>query len=150
METRKRWSLLFIKKRRLHLKALTKSTLCQTLKKPARQGRKLAGKGAYIDVSNRSLQVHLTQQAKIPSNFSLFEGIFAFVGFVSGLRWSLLFIKKRRLYLINSQNNIYLTATSARAQTIRESESANANMDRFHLKRLIIKVSLLRVYLSIL
>ena len=67
------------------LKALTKSTLCQTLKKPARQGRKLAGKGAYIDVSNRSLQVHLTQQAKIPSTFSLFEGIFAFAGFVSGL-----------------------------------------------------------------
>ena len=64
---------------------MTKSTLCQTLKKPARQGRKLAGKGAYIDVSNRGLQVHLTQQAKIPSNFPLFEGIFAFAGFVSGL-----------------------------------------------------------------
>ena len=68
------------------LKALTKSTLCQTLKKPARQGRKLAGKGAYTDVSNRSLQVHLTQQAKIPSNFPLFGGIFAFAGFVSGLK----------------------------------------------------------------
>ena len=67
---------------------MTKSTLCQTLKKPARQGRKLAGKGAYIDVSNRSLQVHLTQQAKIPSNFPLFEGIFAFAGFVSGLNAS--------------------------------------------------------------
>ena len=80
-------------------KALTKSTLCQTLKKPARQGRKLAGKGAYIDVSNRSLQVHLTQQAKIPSNFLLFEGIFAFAGFVSGL-WSLTFVRLHFLHHI--------------------------------------------------
>jgi len=64
---------------------LTKSTLCQTLKNLARQGRKLAGKGAYTDVSNRSLQVHLTRQAKIPSDFSSFEGIFAFAGFVSSL-----------------------------------------------------------------
>ena len=58
----------------------------QRLKKPARQGSKLAGKGAYIDVSDRRLQVWLTQQAKIPSNFTLFEGIFVFAGFVSGLK----------------------------------------------------------------
>ncbi|MBR6766592.1 MAG: hypothetical protein IKM02_01440, partial [Clostridia bacterium] len=46
---------------------------------------KLADKGAYIDVSDRRLQVWLTQQAKIPSNFTSFEGIFVFAGFVSGL-----------------------------------------------------------------
>ena len=68
------------------LKALTKSTLCQTLKKTARQESKLADKGACMDVSDRRLHVQLTQQAKIPSNLSLFEGIFAFAGFVSGLR----------------------------------------------------------------
>ena len=39
-----------------------------------------------MDVSDRRLQVQLTQQAKTPSNFSLFEGIFAFAGFVSGLK----------------------------------------------------------------
>ena len=38
------------------LKALTKPTLCQALKNPARQGSKLAAKGAYIDVSDRRLQ----------------------------------------------------------------------------------------------
>ena len=62
------------------LKALTKSTLCQTLKNPARQGSKLAAKGAYIDVSDRRLQVQLTQQAKIPSALLLSEGIFVFAG----------------------------------------------------------------------
>ncbi|MBQ9952259.1 MAG: hypothetical protein IJO98_08990, partial [Clostridia bacterium] len=46
---------------------------------------KLADKGAYINVSDCRLQVQLTQQAKIPSNLSSFEGIFAFAGFVSGL-----------------------------------------------------------------
>jgi len=51
---------------------------------PARQGSKLAGKGAYIDVSDRSLQVQLTKQAKI-SPFSSFGEIFAFAGFVSSL-----------------------------------------------------------------
>jgi len=71
--------------KRKRFKALTKSTLCQTLKKPARQGRKLAGKGAYMDVSNRSLQVNLTRQAKTPLNSLSFEGVFAFAGFVSGL-----------------------------------------------------------------
>jgi hypothetical protein len=65
---------------------LTKSALCQTLKNAARRESKLAGKGAYTDVSNRSLQVQLTQQAKIPSAFLLSEGIFAFAEFVSGLR----------------------------------------------------------------
>ena len=67
-------------------KALTKSTLCQTLRNLARQGNKLADKGAYINVSDCRLQVQLTQQAKIPSNLSSFEGIFAFAGFVSGLK----------------------------------------------------------------
>ena len=70
------------------VKALTKPTLCQTLKNPARQGSKLAAKGAYIDVSDRRLQAPLTQQAKIPSALLLSEGIFAFAGFVSGLRVS--------------------------------------------------------------
>ena len=64
---------------------MTKSTLCQTLRKPARRGSKLADKGAYMDVSDRRLQVQLTTQAKITSNFSSFEVIFAFVGFVSDL-----------------------------------------------------------------
>ena len=66
-------------------KALTKSTLCQTLKKPARQGSKLAARGAYIDVSDRRLQAPLTRQAKIPSALLLSEGVFVFAGFVSGL-----------------------------------------------------------------
>jgi len=34
------------------------------LKNLTRQGSKLADKGAYTDVSDRSLQVQLTQQAK--------------------------------------------------------------------------------------
>ena len=76
------------------LKALTKSTLCQTLRKPARRGSKLADKGAYMDVSDRRLQVQLTMQAKITSNFSSFEVIFAFVGFVSGLRSFEIFIRR--------------------------------------------------------
>ena len=66
-------------------KALTKPTLCQTLKKPARQGSKNANKGAYPDVSDRNLHVLLTQQAKNPSDFPLSEGFFAFAGFVSSL-----------------------------------------------------------------
>ena len=53
----------------LLFKALTKSTLCQTLKNAARRESKLAGKGAYTDVSNRSLQVQLTKQGKISSTF---------------------------------------------------------------------------------
>jgi len=39
-----------------------------------------------MGVSDRRLHVQLTQQAKIPSNSFLFEGIFAFAGFVNGLR----------------------------------------------------------------
>jgi len=57
------------------LKALTKSALCQTPKKPARQGSKAANKGAYMDVSDRNLQPPLTLQVKIPSNYLSFEGI---------------------------------------------------------------------------
>ena len=55
------------------------------MRKPASQGSKLAGKGAYIDVSDRRRQVQLTQEAKIASDFSLFRAIFAFAGFVSAL-----------------------------------------------------------------
>ena len=55
------------------------------MRKPARQGSELAGKGAYIDVSDRRLHVQLTQEAKIAPDFSLFRAIFAFAGFVSAL-----------------------------------------------------------------
>jgi len=41
-----------------------------------------------MDVSDRNLQPLLAPQAKIPSNFLSFEGIFAFAGFVSGLERS--------------------------------------------------------------
>ena len=67
------------------IKSLTKSAICQSLKKPARQGSKLADKGAYIDVSDRSLQAQLTQQTKILTTFLLFVRIFVFAGFVRGL-----------------------------------------------------------------
>ena len=56
------------------------------MRKPARQGSELANKGAYIDVSDRSLQAKLTQEAKITSASFLSEVIFAFGGFVSGLK----------------------------------------------------------------
>ena len=56
------------------------------MRKPARQGSKLAAKGAYIDVSDRRLHVQLTQEAKIASDFSLIRAIFAFAVFVSALR----------------------------------------------------------------
>ncbi|MBR6767328.1 MAG: hypothetical protein IKM02_05190, partial [Clostridia bacterium] len=59
-----------------HAKALTKSTLCQALKNHARQGSKLAVKGAYTGVSDRRLQVQLTQQAKT----SLFSESFCVCG----------------------------------------------------------------------
>ena len=49
------------------------------------QGSKLASKGAYIDVSDRRMQVQLTQEAKIAPDFFLFRAIFAFAGFVSAL-----------------------------------------------------------------
>ena len=64
---------------------LTKSTSCQSDEKTARQGSKLADKGAYLDVSDRKLQVQLTLEAKIASDFSLVRAIFAFAGFVSAL-----------------------------------------------------------------
>jgi len=85
--SRTKFRFLYIQKPELtlRLKALTKSTLCQTLKNLARQGSKLAGKGAYMDVSYRRRQVQLTLQAKIPSTFSFFEGIFAFAGLVNSL-----------------------------------------------------------------
>ncbi|MBE5767401.1 MAG: hypothetical protein E7335_09595 [Clostridiales bacterium] len=67
-------------------KSLTKSTICQSLKKPARQGSKLAVKEAYMDVSDRSLQVLLTQQTKILTTFLSFVRIFAFAGFGRGLK----------------------------------------------------------------
>ena len=56
------------------------------MRKPASQGSKLAGKGAYIDVSDRRLLVQLTQEAKIASDFSFFWAIFAFAGFERALR----------------------------------------------------------------
>ena len=55
------------------------------MRKPARQGSKLAAKGAYIDVSDRRLLVQLTQEAKIAPDFSFIRAIFAFAGFVSAL-----------------------------------------------------------------
>ena len=55
------------------------------MRKPASQGSKLASKGAYIDVSDRRMQVQLTQEAKIASDFSFIGAIFAVVGFVSAL-----------------------------------------------------------------
>ena len=39
-----------------------------------------------MNVSDRRMPVQMTLQVKIPSNFILLEGIFAFAGFVSGLR----------------------------------------------------------------
>lgn len=41
-----------------------------------------------MDVGDRRMQVRLTRQAKTPSDFLLSEGVFAFTGFVSGLRQS--------------------------------------------------------------
>ena len=38
-----------------------------------------------MDVSDRRMQVQLTQEAKIASDFSLFRAIFAFAGFVGAL-----------------------------------------------------------------
>jgi len=61
-------------------KSLTKSTIRQTLKKPARQGSKLADKGAYLNVSDRWLQVLLTQQAKILSTSSSIRKDFCVCG----------------------------------------------------------------------
>ena len=49
------------------------------------QGSKLASKGAYMDVSDRRMQVQLTPEAKIASDFLFIRAIFAVVGFVSAL-----------------------------------------------------------------
>ena len=54
-------------------------------RKPASQGSDPAVKGAYIDVSDRSLQVQLTLEAKITADSSLVRAIFVFAGFVSAL-----------------------------------------------------------------
>jgi len=43
-----------------------------------------------MDVSDRRLQAWLTMQSKIPAIFIFFVGIFAFAGFVSGLRLPLM------------------------------------------------------------
>ena len=48
---------------------------------PARQGSEPANKVSYMDVSDRSLQAMLTQEAKITSACSLSEVIFAFGDF---------------------------------------------------------------------
>ena len=56
------------------------------MRKPASQGRKLANKKPYTDVSDRRLQVKLTQKAKIATGFSFIRAIFAFAGFVNALR----------------------------------------------------------------
>ena len=55
------------------------------MRKPASQGSKLASKGAYMDVSDRRMQVQLTQEAKIASDFLYIRAIFAVAGFVSAL-----------------------------------------------------------------
>ena len=56
------------------------------MRKPARQGSKLADKGAYMDVRDRRLQAQLTQEAKIATDFYYIRAIFAFAVFVSALR----------------------------------------------------------------
>ena len=55
------------------------------MRKPASQESKLAGKGACLNVSNRRLQVKMTQEAKIVPGSSFIRVIFAFAGFVSAL-----------------------------------------------------------------
>ena len=50
------------------------------MRKPASQGGKLAGKGAYLNVSDRRLQVQLAQEAKIASDFPFIRAIFAVDG----------------------------------------------------------------------
>ena len=63
------------------------------MRKPASQGSKLASKGAYMDVSDRRMQVQLTPEAKIATDFFFIGAIFAFVDFVSALA-RLLFFQK--------------------------------------------------------
>ena len=57
----------------------------RAVRKLASQGSKLASKGAYINVSDRRMQVQLTPEAKIVSDFNLIRAIFAVVGFISAL-----------------------------------------------------------------
>ena len=49
----------------VRFRMLTKSTDCQSLKKPARRGSEPAKKGVYHYVNDRILQVMLTMEAKI-------------------------------------------------------------------------------------
>ena len=70
------------------------------MRKPARQGSKLAGKGAYMDVSDRNLQVQLTPEAKIASDFYLVRAIFAFAGFVSALKARMTVVTRACLFVI--------------------------------------------------
>ena len=65
---------------------LTKSTDWQSVEKVCKPRSKLASKGAYMDVSDRRMQVQLTQEARIASDFSYIRAILAVVGFVSALR----------------------------------------------------------------
>ena len=62
------------------------------------QGSKLASKGAYIDVSDRRMQVQLTPEAKIASDFYFIRAIFAFVGFVSALSARPLLVGRALVY----------------------------------------------------
>ena len=50
------------------------------MRKPARQGSKLADRGAYTDISYRRLQVQLMQKAKIATGFPSFLGNFCVCG----------------------------------------------------------------------
>ena len=90
------------------LRMLTKSTDWQSLRKPARQGSKLADKGAYTGVSDRRLQVKLTQEAKIVSDFSSFRAVFAFAGFVSALKRRDL---RGRTFCMNLSGKLEIMAT---------------------------------------
>ena len=67
------------------------------MRKPVSQGNKPAGKSVYLNVSDRRLQVLLTPEAKIASDFSLVRAIFAFAGFVSALKPGRFFLPGFRL-----------------------------------------------------
>lgn len=56
------------------------------MQKPARQGSKLAGRGACADASDRRRHVRRTQEAKIASDFFFIRAIFAFAGFAGVLK----------------------------------------------------------------
>ena len=65
---------------------LTKSTDWQAVEKPARQEGEPAKKGVYPVVNDRILRATPTQQAKISADAPSSAEIFAFAGFVSGLK----------------------------------------------------------------